>query len=631
MLFLLNPNIILVGFKIITAFVIRITPVCVTVGGERVKNSEKSRSAVFWILFALAGLIFLALLELNKNTLLAWAVAIVLLALYSFVHQKYLRGKRFLLRMLSTLALLVLLIPVLLWVGTPTKLRPGVEKSGGLTGVVSLRDGDIQGLLTADGAVEVYTGIPYAKPPVDELRWRAPEDPDPWSGVRECTRFAPMSMQPRNSEIYSSLSTIVGFHDYRITLADNFRDAVSEDALYVNVWKPAGENEKLPVLAYIHGGSLQTGQPWYADYSGEGLARKGVIVVNLGYRLGVFGFLATEELAAEDPNGSTGNYGLMDQIKALEWVRDNIAAFGGDPENVTLAGESAGSACVSALCTSPQAKGLFRRVILESSTTAAPEPTHSFRLLDEALETGRKTMERFGASSIAEMRALPAEKLVTAADTNHHMTVDGWVLPTTPYEAYRCGVCNAEALLHGFNAAEGTPFILFAQANLKNYESKVRSYFGPYADELLASYAPATDIEAKAMWTDIYSAVYFTHGHYCLSRLALEARVPVYEYYFTKENGRLSAWHSGEEVYCYNNIPAESRLYDESDRTLSGLFSDYFVNFVRCGEPNGEGLPIWEKSVSGAELLLLGERQEMITDPYLRINEILDEIQGWKD
>ena len=595
------------------------------------KNAEKSCDMVFWILFALAGLLFLALLELNKNTMLAWGIALVLLTLYAFVHQKYLRGKRFWLRMLSTLALLVLLLPVLLWVGTPTKLRPATEQNGGLTGVVSLRDGDVQGLLTADGAVEVYAGIPYAKPPVGRLRWRAPENPDPWSGVRDCTQFAPMSMQPRSSEIYSSLTTIVGYHDYEITLADNFRDAVSEDALYVNVWKPAGERENLPVLVYIHGGSLQTGQPWYADYSGEGLARKGVIVVNLGYRLGVFGFLATEELAAEDPNGSTGNYGLMDQIKALEWVRDNIASFGGDPENVTLAGESAGAACVSALCSSPQAKGLFRRAILESSTTAAPEPTHSFRRMDEALETGRKTMERFGASNIAEMRALPAEKLAAAADTNHHITVDGWVLPTTPYEAHHSGVCNAEALLHGFNAAEGTPFILFAQASLKNYESKVRSYFGDYADEVLASFDPSTDSEARAMWTDIYSAVYFTHGHYCLSRLALGVGLPVYEYYFTKENGRISAWHSGEEVYCYNNIPVPSRLYDESDRALSGLFSDYFVNFIRCGDPNGEGLPNWEKSVTGAELLCLGDTQEIILDPYLQIDGILDQMQGWEN
>ena len=179
--------------------------------------------------------------------------------------------------------------------------------------------------------MEVYAGIPYAKPPVGELRWREPQDPEPWEGVLAADHFAPMSMQPQNAAWYSSMAQIIGYHDYEISLDDNFRDLNSEDALYLNIWKPAGEQENLPVLVYIHGGSLQTGQPWYADYSGEGLARKGVIVVNMGYRLGVFGFLADEELMAESPNGTTGNYGLLDQIKALEWVRDNIAAFGGDP------------------------------------------------------------------------------------------------------------------------------------------------------------------------------------------------------------------------------------------------------------------------------------------------------------
>ena len=315
----------------------------------------------------------------------------------------------------------------------PVKLHPAVEgKNGGVTDVVTVSGGQLTGVYTADQAVEVYAGIPYAAPPVGELRWREPQDPAPWSGVLAADAFAPMSMQPQDPVIYSSLAQIVGYHDYKISLTDNYRDANAEDALYLNIWKPAGAQEKLPVLVYIHGGSLQTGQPWYADYRGEGLARKGVIVVNMGYRLGVFGFLATEELQAESPNGTTGNYGLLDQIKALEWVQENIAAFGGDPDNVTLAGESAGSACVTALCTSPLAKGLFRRAIGESSTVTAPAPTHSFRLLDQALATGAETLARFGVSSVEELRQLDAETLVAAADVNPQMTVDGYVLPQTP-------------------------------------------------------------------------------------------------------------------------------------------------------------------------------------------------------
>ena len=590
----------------------------------------KTRSTGFWVFFALLAVVLTALLELNKNALYAWAIVYALLIAYAVIRQKYLRGSHVYLRIVAFLAVMALICQTLWGVGKPTKLRPAVEKSGGMTEGVSLRDGKVQGVKTADGAVEVFTGIPYAKPPVGELRWKAPENPEPWSGVRTCTHFAPMAMQPRNSEIYNSLSQIIGFHDYEISLDDHFRDAVSEDALYLNLWRPAGKTEKLPVLVYIHGGALQTGQPWYADYSGEGLARKGVLVVNFGYRLGVFGFLATEELAREDPHGSTGNYGLMDQIKALKWVRDNIAAFGGDPDNVTVAGESAGAVCVTALCTSPEAKGLFRRAIAESSTATAPKPQHSFRLMDEALETGRETMARFGVSSTAELRALPAEKLVEAADINHHITVDGYVLTRTPYEAYKAGEHNEEAMLHGFNAEEGAPFILFEQASLKNYEAKVRAYFRDYADEVLALYSPTTDEEARTMWLNLYSAIYFTHGHYCLSREDLSVKAPVWEYFFAKTNGRLSAWHSGEEVYCYNNIPADSKLYDEADRQLADLFSDYFVNFIRTGDPNGEGLPEWEQSADGTNLMFLGVTQEMHTDPYLPIDEILDRMQGWE-
>ena len=590
-------------------------------------TKTKNHDVLFWIFFVLLCAVSLTLLELNKNSLAAWIGTLALLIGYAVLRLKKLKGKHFYLRAAAFLAISALLLSILLHVGRPYRFRPAVEKSGGMTGVIELRDGKVQGVLTADKAVEVYTGIPYAKPPVGELRWKAPQDPEPWGGVRTCTHFAAMAMQPRSSEIYNSLSQIVGFHDFEVSVHDNFRDAVSEDALYLNIWKPAGAGEKLPVLVYIHGGSLQTGQPWYADYSGEGLARKGILVVNLGYRLGVFGFLATEELAAEDPNHSTGNYGLMDQIKALEWVRDNIAAFGGDPDNVTLSGESAGAACVTALCTSPEAKGLFRRAIAESSTTTAPVPQHSFRLMDEALKTGRETMERFKASSIEELRALPAEQLVAAADTNHHLTVDGYILPVTPYEAYRNGIHNEEASLQGFNQLEATPFILFEQANKKNYEGKVRDYFGEEADALLAGRPGNTNAEAEANWTDIYSTIFFTYGHHIWSKQEQELGIPTYRYYFTKDNGRLGTWHSGEEVYLYGNVPEKDSHYDESDRELSKLWVKYFANFARTGNPNGEGLPTWEAATDLETLMEMGTHVGPVKDPFLDIYPAMDGLR----
>ncbi|MBQ3480887.1 MAG: carboxylesterase family protein [Oscillospiraceae bacterium] len=587
----------------------------------------KKRSAGFWIAFALVLLVMLALLELCKNTLWGFALTALAAAIFVLLHgAAEVKGKR----ALCWLGLLALFAGILFLTRPPVKSVPALEgKESAPSQVVVTQKGKVQGVLSADGAVEVFTGIPYARPPVGELRWREPQEPEAWSGTLVCDRFAPMSQQPTNSALYSSLAQIIGYHDYEIRLDDNYIPPVSEDALYLNVWKPAGEVGGLPVYVFIHGGSLQTGQPWYADYSGMGLAREGVIVVNMGYRLGVFGYLADEELIAESPNGTTGNYGLLDQIKALEWVRDNIAAFGGDPDNVTLGGESAGAAAVSVLCSSPLARGLFRRVILESSTVASVEPPHSFRSLDEALESGRALKERYGVTSIAELRALPAEKLTGEADTQHHMTVDGYALVETPYESYRRGVHNEEAILHGYNSAESAPFVMFSQASMKNYEERVRRYFGDDADEVLAIYPAATDAEAKAYWAEIYGAIFFDYPHYCLNRLAAENGVPVWEYYFSKENGRLGPWHSGEEVYCYGNIPAGSMLYDDRDRELSAQMLRYWANFAATGDPNGAGLPEWEENVGSDRLMGFGDETEMIEEREHALFAVLDNMQGF--
>ncbi|MBR1584973.1 MAG: carboxylesterase family protein [Clostridia bacterium] len=588
------------------------------------KNGKKSVG--WWIVFALIALIMLAVLELGKHTILGWALTLIVLAGFAYLNRKKLRTARRLVRFGAWCAFFGLFAGIL-WVSwPPVRAVPAVAgRNGGATAIVRVAQGDLTGVKTADGRVEVFAGVPYAKPPVGDLRWQPPRQAEPWQGVLAADHFAPMSMQTTNLPIYDSLVRIIGYHDYAVSLNDNYRTPVSEDSLYLNIWKPAGEAEKLPVLVYIHGGSLQTGQPWYGDYSGESLARDGVIVVNMGYRLGIFGFFADEELMAED--GTTGNYGLLDQIAALTWVRENIAAFGGDPDNVTLAGESAGSACVTALCTSPLAKGLFRRAVGESSTVTAAQPAHSFRLLDDALAAGQKTKEKYRAATVADLRALPAETIVGELSAHHHITVDGYVLPQTPHDAYAAGAHNEEAQLHGFNREESAPFILFSQANLKNYESKVRAAFpGEYADRVLALYPAGTDTEARRNWADIYSAVLFTYGHYCWERQALENGIPSYVYHFQKNNGRLGAWHSGEEVYLYGNIPADSSLYDAGDRELSRVMKQYYLNFIRTGDPNGEGLPAWPASTGENQVLSLGEDVAMTPAPYRALYEILDDM-----
>lgn len=601
---------------------------------ETNSNSRRSRGILWRILFFLLLLILFAVLELGKHTILGWILLVLVFAAFYVLRSTKLKEKKKGIRFLSWICLLIL-CGIILWVSwPPVRQIPAVQaKNPAKTDVIHVAQGDLTGVMTEDNEVEVFAGIPYAKPPVGDLRWKEPQPAEAWDGVLEADHFAPMSMQGQRLPIYNSLAQIIGYHDYKISFRDNYREPVSEDSLYLNIWRPAGSaGQKLPVLVYIHGGSLQTGQPWYQDYSGEGLAREGIIVVNMAYRLGIFGFYADPALAEESPDHTTGNYGLLDQILALQWVKDNIASFGGDPDNITVSGESAGSACVSALCTSPLAKGLFKRVILESSTVSAPKPAHSFRLLDEAYETAEVTKRLLKAETLEDLRALPAEKIVDQMAIHHHITIDGYVLPETPYESYQKGIHNEEAQLQGFNREEGAPFIIFSNANMKNYEQKVRASFEePYADQVLALFPSSNDEEAKRNWADIYTAVLFTYGHYCLGREAVANNIPCYMYHFTKENGRLGSWHSGEEVYLYGNIPEDSPLYTEEDRALSKTMSSYMINFITNGDPNGDGLPRWNTFSGTGPVLELGDNINETESPYLELYKILDQIQVFGD
>jgi para-nitrobenzyl esterase len=585
------------------------------------------------IITVLLLLLFFLVLELNQNTGWGWILTALLTVVFFVLWETGVFRHHWTLKIASWLLLLGGFAAILFLTWPPVKRVPATTaKDPARTAVVSVTGGQVQGVLNEKGDVELYTGIPYATPPVGDLRWKEPADPAPWDGVLLADHFAPMFMQPRNVPIYNSLYQIIGYHDYKwFDATDNYQPSVSEEALCVNVMKPAGDQTGLPVYVYVHGGSLQTGQPWFADYQGQSLAREGIVYVNFSYRLGVFGYLALEELAEESPNGSTGNYGLLDQVKALEWVRDNIAAFGGDPGNVTLGGESAGAAAVSALSTSPLAKGLFRRVFLESSTVAGKVPPHSFRLLPEALEAGEKLKKRYGAATVADLRALPAEAIVDSAYTEHHMTIDGYALTETPYESYQKGVHNEEAILHGYNSEESAAFLIFGNASLKDFEQRVRGYFKDYSDEILALYPASTDKEAKEMWAEIYGAVFFDYSHYCLTRLALQNGIPVRDYYFTKQNGRIGPYHSGEEVYFYGNIPEKSRLFDEKDRALMANAFGYLVNYTKTGDPNGPGLPEWPENTDPESLMELGENVSAtpLSARKKAFFDILDRMQGF--
>ncbi|MCR5088633.1 MAG: carboxylesterase family protein [Oscillospiraceae bacterium] len=581
-----------------------------------------------WIVFAMVSLLMAAVLELNKNTVAGWFLFTVAAAGMILVGRIHMGSWKRWQRGVAILAYLFVCTGIVMATWPPIR-QTAAAGSGDVkrTEIVSTAFGDVRGVVL-DSGVELFAGIPYAAPPVDELRWKKPRDPEPWSSVLDCDTFAPMSMQSQNLPIYNSLAQIIGYHDYRISLRDSWREAYSEDSLYLNIWKPAGTVEKAPVAVYIHGGSLKTGQPWYQDYSGEAFAEDGVLVVNMGYRLGVFGFLATEEMTGEE--GTAGNFGLLDQIKALEWVKENIEQFGGDPDNITLIGESAGAVCVDALCVSPLAAGLFRRAILESSAISSIEPPHSYRLFDEALEAGDILMQKYNCVSLEELRKIPAEKLVGEQETQHHVTIDGYVLPETPYTLRKQGVHNEEAILHGYNAEESGPFIIFSHADLKDYETRVRTLTGKLADEVLALYPASTDEEADRNWAKIYGAFFFNYSHYCLNRLAQENGIPSWEYLFTKDNGRLGCWHSGELVYSFGVIPDGSKLYSEADRQLSERMHGCWTSFISDGDPNSESFSGFEQSADSSMLMEFGDRSGMIQEPDLALYAVFDSMYGWK-
>ena len=593
-------------------------------------------------------LLYLAVLELSKNTLLGWAIAIFVTVFYlarrsrgkKMTAEKTSKGRSR--RFLVFILWLVILGINYMLTQPPARLTPAVDnRNPDVTDVLTVSQGQLTGVYNQDHSVRVYAGIPYAAPPVGDLRWKAPQPAQNWEGVRACDTFGPMAMQLRDSVMYSSLTDILALHRFRVSLKDNYREAMSEDCLYLNVFAPeeAGE-EPLPVLFFIHGGSLMTGQSSRIDYRGEDLAKQGIIVVNFAYRLGAFGYYANEELAAESPEGTTGNYGLLDQIAALKWVRENIAVFGGDPEKITIAGESAGASSVNALCVSPLTEGMFVRAIAESSGIVAKRPYHTFRQMEDALEMGHAMMTEMKADSVEQMRAIPAEKLVKTQYKNSAMTLDGYAITKMPYMSYLIGENHEQALLNGFNAKEADIFMLDTKATKENYTELLKDIFGDYASEA-AELVPAGTVvrdqkiiidkggETKGSLNHLYSAAWFNYSHEVWSRFLAAQGRPVYEYYFTKRNNSVSNYHSGEMVYAYGNLWRYPGVYDSSDEELSKTIQAYWVNFVKTGDPNGEGLPVWEmRDTNKKQLIELGDQVKMIDDPYSEIYDILDKYQS---
>lgn len=458
--------------------------------------------------------------------------------------------------------------------------------------LVKTEAGRIDGTVSKDSRIRIYKGIPYAMPPVDQNRWKAPQPTQASNDVLHAVNFGARCMQGR---IYDDMV---------------FRDkGPSEDCLYLNVWTPA-KNAKanLPVMFWIHGGGFAAGSSSEPRQDGENLARKGVVVVSLNYRLGIFGFFTHADLAKESGHNSSGNYGLMDQAAALKWVQKNIAAFGGDPRKVTIFGESAGSFAVSALMASPMSKELLHGAIGESgaffSMTLAARPH------DETEKTDSEFAKRaLGTDEIGVLRAKPAEEIMQAAlkersTVRFAPNIDGYFLAESVPSIYESGKQSHVPLLAGWNADENSFKSVFKdqQANVENLKKWAHEEFGSKAEDFLKLYPAADDEQAKRSAQDYAGDRFIAYSTWrWIEAHSKSGKSPVYRYRFEQAPpGAKSpdakwrgAYHSADIEFVFNVLPSKDLPWSANDEKLADQVSSYWANFAKTGNPNGKGLPKW--------------------------------------
>ena len=474
---------------------------------------------------------------------------------------------------------------------------------------VRIDSGLIEGVPSPVAGLTVFEGIPYAAAPVGTLRWKPPHPVEPWPVVRNADRYMPACEQ-----IYLQPSSTAFFGDYEVK---------SEDCLYLNVWTPANSaSAKLPVMVWIHGGGFRMGSATERLHHGEHLAAKGVVFVSLNYRLGVFGFLAHPELTKESGHGASGNYGLMDQIAALEWVKRNIGAFGGDSNRIMIFGESAGSGSVSYLQASPLAKGLFQRAVGESGGSFSGR---NVARLPAAEEGGYKFARSVSAPSLAELRKAPASELLQASSSNAAAPgtpgafafgpiVDGYVIPEDVYLIFAKGRQNDVPVIAGSNSDEGTTLRLHPpELDTPAEQAELKALYPPGTEEKIVSGGMLWTAET---WAKLVSASGKTHAweYYFSHHPPFPTGQP-----FARDVTKLGAHHSAEIIYVFDNLDIRKTRnwpYTAWDRQLADMMSSYWVNFATNGNPNGKGLPNWpafnEKDV---QVIEFGDRVQTIKLP----------------
>lgn len=479
---------------------------------------------------------------------------------------------------------------------------------------VATKFGPVQSTESRDESVEVFKGIPFATPPLGELRWRPPQPPTKWTATRVCDQFGPRSLQK------------------------NERVGQSEDCLYLNVWTSRErDGKKLPVMVWIHGGGFTQGSGHKPGYDGTQLAKRGVVLVTINYRLGALGFMAHPALSAESPHGSSGNYAILDQIAALKWVRDNISKFGGDPENVTIFGESAGGTSVYLLTATPLAKGLFHRAILESAWL---DPT-MFRALKEENENGapvefdgeeqaRKLLgEESGEGTsevLAKLRAIPAKEILKTVKQRWPVTTDGWIFAKPPRQIYADGDQHDIPTIVGTNRDEGTMFTprkAFG-GTLETYKQAMVERYGEHGDRVAEFYSPESKDELWKTGVQHVTDTWFVQPSREFARAMDQQETPVWMYHFTKPVwGWMGAAHAAEIGYVFGNLKEPK----PDDAALSEAFMDYWVQFAKTGNPNIDGRSKWPAYSSAKDQHLVMDKKISV-DVGLRSDacDLLDEI-----
>ncbi len=532
---------------------------------------------------------------------------------------------------------------------TLSALLVGVLGTSLAMSAVTVDSGQVDG--TAQDGMTVYLGIPFAAPPVGDLRWRPPQPAEKWTGVKTTTAFAPGCTGGGSPSGIRNQAAAKGKAPEAPAAAKGKAKqgggppgrGSSEDCLYLNVWTPAkSANDRLPVMVWIYGGGFVGGSTAGALTTGERLASKGVIVVSVAYRVGPFGYLAHPGLSAESKDHVSGNYGVLDLIAGLQWVKKNIAAFGGDPGKVTIFGESAGGIAVSMLCASPLAKGLFHGAISESGGSFGPPslpalPGENMLMMKDAERLGQEFAAKAGAASVADLRKLTAADIVAAAGGSEGITwpvIDGHVLPDDQYKMYEAKRFNDTPILVGYNSDEGLSFGVPPTPDA--YRQATRQRYGPYADRLLTAYPTDPDRVSKTA-RDLTRDAAFGWATWSWARLqAKNGKGKAYLYYFDQHPdypadspnaGRGSA-HGSEIQYVFQHLPGNAT---ESDKSISETMATYWTNFAKKGDPNGPGVPAWPAyNDRDPESMYFSQTAKVGPVPSLTSMKVLDDYFTWR-